>query len=275
MTEWERADQARNVIISKSTMKPKIAIILGTGLGKLVDRIDVKFSIPYEEIPFFPVSTMKGHSGHLILGTLAGKEILAFSGRFHLYEGYSVSEIALPIRLLKLLGIKVLIESNAAGGLNPLYRVGDLVAIEDHINLMGENPLIGANDERFGERIPDFSDPYDRNLLDLAERTALNEGIMLKRGVLVGLTGPSLETRAEYRFLRIIGADMVCMSTIPEVIAAVHQGIKVLGVSVISDMCLPDALEPASFEKILGAASSAEPILTKLMEKIILSLQLT
>jgi purine-nucleoside phosphorylase len=228
--------------------------------------------IPYSSIPYFPVSTVEGHAGNLISGKIKNKQILAFQGRFHLYEGYSASEIALPIRVLRFLGAKILLESNAAGGMNPLFKAGNLVIIVDHINLTGHNPLIGENFEEIGVRFPDMSNPYDPEMIDLAEKIAIEEKIPVKKGVLVGLTGPNLETKAEYRFLKGIGADMVCMSTVVEVIAAVHAGLRVFGISVISDMCLPDALKVATFEEILATASYAEPLLTSLMENIIINL---
>lgn len=251
---------------------PEIAIILGTGLGGFAEKIENKKIIPYNAIPYFPVSTVEGHAGNLIYGNIGKKDVLAFQGRFHLYEGYSAQEIALPIRVLKFLGVKILLESNAAGGLNPMYKAGDIVIIVDHINLTGHNPLIGKNHEEIGVRFPDMSQPYNYQLIELAEKIALEEKISIKKGVLVGLTGPNLETKAEYRFLRAIGADMVCMSTVVEVIAAVHAGLRVFGTSVISDMCLPDALKVATFEEILATASSAEPFLTKLFEKIIINI---
>ncbi|MBN1444709.1 MAG: purine-nucleoside phosphorylase [Candidatus Omnitrophica bacterium] len=270
MGEFEKVQDAVNFIRSKTSVAPETGIILGTGLGKLADKIKEAAVIPYEKIPHFPVSTLESHPGNLVLGKIGGKTVAAMQGRFHLYEGYSALQIAFPIRVLKMLGINALLESNAAGGLNPLFEKGDLAVITDQINLMGHNPLIGHNDERFGPRFPDMSGVYDAELLKTAEEISLEERISLKRGVLAGLTGPSLETRAEYRFLRLIGADMVCMSTVPEVIAAVQLGLKVFGVSVITDMCLPDALSPVSIEEIIRIANSAEPKLTRLVENIII-----
>jgi purine-nucleoside phosphorylase len=272
MNELQKVENAVQAIRKKTKAVPSVGIILGTGMGKFPEKIDVETVIPYDAIPHFPVSTVEGHAGNLVFGNVRGKQIVAFQGRFHLYEGYSACEIALPIRTLRFLGATVLIESNAAGGLNPLFAPGDLVVITDHINLTGANPLIGENFEKFGVRFPDMSAPYDPALVRLAKKIALQEQIPLREGVLVGLTGPNLETRAEYRFLRAIGADMVTMSTIVEVIAAVHAGLRVFGVSIISDMCLPDALRPATFDEILKTASSAEPLLTTLVEKIIINI---
>ncbi|MCX8082839.1 MAG: purine-nucleoside phosphorylase [bacterium] len=272
MNEFEKIMEAVEYIKKQSSLKPDIGIILGTGLDKLADRIKKDAVIPYKDIPHFPVSTVKSHTGNLVLGKLGGKSVVALQGRFHLYEGYSAVQIALPIRVMKFLGIDTLLESNAAGGLNPLFSRGDLVIITDHINLMGYNPLIGYNDERFGPRFPDMSCVYDPSLIKIAEDVALELKIPVKKGVLVGLTGPNLETKAEYRFLRLIGADMVCMSTVPEVIAAIHIGLKVFGVSVITDLCLPDALKPVSLDEIIEVASNAEPKLTELVEKVIIEL---
>lgn len=270
MKEWEKVMEAVNFIKARTDIKPEIGIILGTGLSGLGEKIEEKIVIPYKEIPHFPVSTVATHVGNLVLGKLGGKNVVAMQGRFHLYEGYHPYQIAFPIRVMKNLGIETLIESNAAGGLNPLFNKGDLVIIVDHINLTGQNPLIGENDERFGPRFPDMSSCYWPELIKITEEVGIEEKIPLKKGVLVGLVGPNLETKAEYRFLRLIGADMVCMSTVLEVIAAVHLGLKVLGISVITDMCLPDALKPVTFEEIVEIANSAEPKLTKIVEKVII-----
>ncbi|MCM8761714.1 MAG: purine-nucleoside phosphorylase [Candidatus Omnitrophica bacterium] len=272
MNEFDKVMESVEHIKKLSSLKPDIGIILGTGLDKLADKINKDVVIPYKDIPHFPVSTVKSHTGNLVIGKISGKNVVAMQGRFHLYEGYSALQIALPIRVMKFLGITTLVESNAAGGLNPLFSRGDLVVITDHINLMGHNPLIGYNDERFGPRFPDMSRVYDKALIELAENTALDLKTPLKKGVLVGLTGPNLETRAEYRFLRMLGADMVCMSTVPEVIAAVHLGLRIFGVSVITDMCLPDALKPVSLDEIIEIASRAEPKLTELVEKVIIKI---
>ncbi len=272
MKEWEKVNEAVNFIRSKINIQPEIGIILGTGLSGLGEKIKNKVVIPYKEIPHFPVSTVETHLGNLVIGNLGGKNVVAMQGRFHLYEGYTPYQVVFPIRVMKFLGIDILIESNAAGGLNPLFNRGDLVIIVDHINLTGHNPLVGENDERFGPRFPDMSSPYNPTLIKIAEDAGIEEKIPLKKGVLVGLLGPNLETKAEYRFLRLIGADMVTMSTVIEVIAAVHVGLKVLGISVITDMCLPDALKPVSFEEMVEVANSAEPKLTKIVEKIIINL---
>jgi purine-nucleoside phosphorylase len=249
--------------------KPKVGIILGTGLGALGEEIRKSGQVSYADIPHFPRSTVKGHAGLFVAGELAGVPVAAMEGRFHLYEGYAVQEITLPVRVMRRLGAEVLIVSNACGGLNPLHQRGDLVIIEDHINLMGVNPLVGPNDERLGPRFPDMSAPYDRGLLLAAEAAALAEGIRAHRGVYVGVLGPNLETRAEYRFLRGIGADCVGMSTVPEVIVAVHAGMRVLGLSVITDRCLPDALAPARIEEIIAVANAAEPKMAAIVKRVL------
>jgi purine-nucleoside phosphorylase len=235
-----------------------VGIVLGTGLGALAREIEAEAAIPYPEIPFFPRSTVESHRGQLVCGRLAGHSVLAMEGRFHLYEGYSPWQVTFPIRVMKELGCQLLIVSNAAGGLNPLHKKGDLIVIEDHINFMGLNPLIGPNDDRLGPRFPDLIEPYDRTLQDLALAVALEENIIAHRGVYVAVVGPNLETRAEYRFLRGMGADVVGMSTVPEVLVAVHAGLKVLGFSIITDMCLPDALHPVQIEEIIAVANEAE-----------------
>lgn len=270
MKEWDKVMQAVEYIKGKVEKKVEIGIILGTGLGEFGNTIEEPVVIPYKDIPNFPVSTVESHLGNLIIGKIEGKNVVAMQGRFHLYEGYSAVQIAFPIRVMKQLGVKTLFESNAAGGINPLFERGDLVIIVDHINLTGNNPLVGENDERFGERFPDMSSPYTPELIKLAEDIATEEKIKLKKGVLAGVLGPNLETKAEYRFLKLIGADMVCMSTVTEVIAAVHLGLNVFGISVITDMCLPDALVPVSLEEIIKVANSAEPKLTKLFKSIIM-----
>ena len=270
MDEFKKVTRAVEFIKGKTDVSPSIGIILGTGLDKLADKIDSRIVIPYREIPHFPVSTVKGHPGNLIIGNIGGKNVVAMQGRFHLYEGYTAMEIAFPIRVMKFLGIDILFESNAAGGLNPMFSVGDLVIISDHINLTGYNPLVGPNDERFGPRCPDMSEVYNKGLIKIAETIALEEKLSVKKGVLVGLLGPNLETRAEYRFLRLIGADMVCMSTVAEVIVGIHLGLRIFGISVITDMCLPDALEPGSLDKIIETANLTEPKLTKLFLNLII-----
>ena len=228
-----------------------------------------KALIPYPEIPFFPKSTVESHKGQLVCGTLAGHSVMAMEGRFHLYEGYTPAQVTFPIRVMRELGCQLLIVSNAAGGLNPQCRTGDLIVIEDQINLMGQNPLIGPNDERLGPRFPDLIEPYDRALQNLALKVALEQNIVAHRGVYVAVVGPNLETRAEYRFLRGIGADVVGMSTVPEVLVAVHCGMKVLGFSIITDMCLPDALKPVRIEEIIAVANEAEAKLRSVVRGVL------
>ena len=248
---------------------PSVGLILGTGLGELAKEIAAEARISYEDIPHFPTSTVESHAGHLVCGTLAGKSVAAMEGRFHLYEGYTPAQVTFPIRVLKAMGCATLIVSNAAGGMNPLHAKGDLIVIEDHINLMGINPLIGPNDDRLGPRFPDMIEPYDRGLQELALNAALEANIIAHRGVYVGVAGPNLETRAEYRFLRMIGGDVVGMSTVPEVVVAVHAGMKVLGFSIITDRCLPDALEPANITEILAVARAAEGKLRTVVMKVL------
>lgn len=243
--------------------------MLGTGLGSLAEQIEAEATIPYSEIPHFPRSTVESHKGQLVCGQLAGQSVVAMEGRFHLYEGYSASQVTFPIRVLKELGCSTLIVSNAAGGMNPLHELGDLVVIEDHINLLGANPLVGPNDERLGIRFPDMIEPYDRKLQDLALQIALEERIVAHRGVYVAVLGPNLETRAEYRWLRSMGADVVGMSTVPEVLVAVHAGLRVLGFSIITDRCLPDALKPVRIEQILAVAGEAEGKLRRIVQGVL------
>jgi purine-nucleoside phosphorylase len=256
-------------INQKSNIKPKIAIILGTGLGRLVEDIKEKEIIPYSDIPNFPISTVQGHGGNLVLGKLENKEVVAMQGRFHYYEGYNLKEVTFPVRVMKKLGADVIIISNAAGGMNRFFKRGDLMLITDHINLFGDNPLIGPNDEELGLRFPDMSEAYDRKLVELTLKVALEEKIKLHQGIYVGLTGPTLETPAEYRFLIKIGAGAVGMSTVPEVIVANHMRMKVLGISCITDLAINGVIVKTSLEEILKAASNAEPIMTKLIKKVI------
>lgn len=248
---------------------PEIGLILGTGLGKLAANIKSKQEVPYEEIPYFAQSTAKSHAGQLDFGTLSGKKVMAMEGRFHIYEGYSLEQVTFPVRVMKAMGVKVMIVSNAAGGINPQFDKGDLAIITDHINFTGLNPLIGPNHEKLGPRFPDMSQPYSRRLVQLTERTALEEKIPVKKGVYIGVTGPNLETAAEYRMMKLWGADIVGMSTVPEVIVAVHAGLEVLGISVITDLCLPDALEPVDIDQIIATAEAAGPKLDRLIEKVI------
>jgi len=248
---------------------PETGIILGTGLGGLAKEIKSEQIVDYRDIPHFPQSTVESHAGKLIFGTLSGKKALAMQGRFHFYEGYSMQQIVFPVRIMHELGIRTLLISNACGGMNPQYRRGELMILDDHINLLGDNPLIGPNLEEYGPRFPDMSEPYSRGLIALAEEIALEKRIRLHKGVYVAVSGTNLEKRAEYRFLRTIGADVVGMSTVPECIAAVHAGMDVLAISVITDECFPDALKPVDLPEIIAAANEAEPKLTLLMKEII------
>ena len=248
---------------------PRVGIILGTGLGGLAQEIEPEVAIEYADIPHFPQSTVTGHRGRLVCGRLRGVPVMAMEGRFHMYEGYPLKQITLPVRVMRSLGAEMLVVSNACGGLNPYFRCGDIMVIEDHINLLGDNPLIGINDDRLGPRFPDMCEPYSQRLIDRALHLARQAGIVAHKGVFVAVAGPNLETRAEYRFLRMIGADVVGMSTVPEVITAVHCGLKTVGFSVITDMCLPDALEPANMEKIIAMAKEAEPRLTRLVSDVV------
>jgi purine-nucleoside phosphorylase len=266
---WDDVQEATEAVRQRWRGTPEVGIILGTGLGALASEIEAEAVIPYPELPHFPHSTVESHKGQLVCGRLCGRSVIAMEGRFHLYEGYSVAQVTFPIRVFKELGCQALIVSNAAGGLNPMYRKGDLMVIEDHINLMGVNPLVGPNDERLGPRFPDMVEPYDARLQDLALATALEQGIAAQRGVYVGLVGPNLETRAEYRYLRTIGADVVGMSTVHEVLVAVHAGMKVLGFSIVTDMCLADALEPVKIEEILEVAGAAEGKLRRLVLRLL------
>lgn len=267
--EWEHVQEATRAVRARWSGSPRVGIVLGTGLGALAGEIEAEAAIPYPEIPHFPRSTVESHKGQLVCGTLAGQSVVAMEGRFHLYEGYSAAQVTFPIRVMKELGCRLLIVSNAAGGLNPLHAKGDLVVIEDHINLMGVNPLIGPNDSRLGVRFPDLSEPYDRGLQRLALRAALELNIVAHRGVYVAVTGPNLETRAEYRFLRGIGADVVGMSTVPEVLVAVHAGLRVLGFSIVTDLCLPDNLVPVSVEEIIAVANEAEGKLRTIVRRVL------
>lgn len=266
---FDRIEEAKHLVEKVWSGKPTIGIILGTGLGSLATEIDTDVSLPYGEIPHFPISTVESHAGRLVCGRLGDVPVIAMEGRFHLYEGYSPQEITFPVRLMKAMGCSTLIVSNACGGVNPRYSAGDIMLIEDHINLLPNNPLIGVNDDRLGPRFPDMSEPYCKKLLDECKRIALAHKIAVQCGVYVAVTGPNLETRAEYRFLKAIGADVVGMSTVPECIVARHSGMKVLGFSVVTDMCLPDALEEAEISKILAVAASAEPKLRILVREAV------
>jgi purine-nucleoside phosphorylase len=268
-TTYDTVRRAADFLRARCDRAPDVAIILGTGLGGLAAEIADATAVPFGDIPGFPVSTVPGHKGQLLLGTLAGRRVATMEGRFHYYEGYSLDQITLPVRVLRTLGARLLIVSNACGGLRPEHRLGDLLLIDDHINLMGVNPLVGPNDDRLGPRFPDMSAPYDRDLLALAERIATEQGIRVHRGVYAALTGPCLETRAEYRVLQRLGADVVGMSTVPEVIVAVHAGFRTLGISVITDRCIPEELAPVKLETILAVAAEAEPKMRAIVRRVV------
>lgn len=267
-----RLREAVEWIRERDTLEPRVAVILGTGLGRLAEEIEVETSLPYEEIPHVPLSTVETHTGRLLLGTLAGTPVVAMEGRFHRYEGYDLGQVTFPVRVMGLLGAGVLVVSGASGGMNPLWSPGELVLLDDHINLLGDSPLVGPNLEELGPRFPDMSEPYDRELQERAMEAALARKIRLHRGVYVAVTGPNLETRAEYRMLRRMGADIVGMSTVPEVIVARHMGLRVLGISIITDACLPDALEPADVPTIIRTAQEAEPDLTAIVRDVVATL---
>lgn len=266
---WDQIEETKKAIRKSVADVPKVGVILGTGLGGLGEKIENPKPIAYETIPHFPRSTVEGHKGQLVFGMISGKPVVVMEGRFHVYEGYSAAQVTYPVRVMRALGAEALVVSNAAGGMNPSYKAGDLMAIADHINLMGVNPLIGPNDERLGVRFPDMSAPYDEKMITLAQQIAKEAGIRLQKGVYVGVSGPNLETKAEYKFLRGIGADAVGMSTIPEVIVAVHGGMRAFGVSCITDVCIPETLKPALLEEILKIANEAQPRLTHLIIKLI------
>ena len=266
---YDRVAGAAEVIRDRSNLRPEVAIVLGTGLGALTGEIEVETAIPYDEIPGFPLSTVESHSGRLLLGRLAGRAVVAMQGRFHRYEGYDLGQVTFAVRVLHALGAKTVVVSNACGGMHPLWAPGELMLLSDHINLLGDNPLVGPNDDRLGPRFPDMSAPYDPALRALARAAALDLGIVLREGVYVAVPGPNLETRAEYRMLRAMGADVVGMSTVPEVIVAVHLGMRVVGISIITDQCLPDALEPADIGRIIETATRAEPQLTRLVTTVV------
>lgn len=266
---YDKIQDAVGVIRKTWTGTPHAGIILGTGLGPLAEKIEIEASIDYGDIPHFPQSTAISHKGRLVCGKLGGLSVVAMEGRTHMYEGYSLKDATLPIRVMKALGANLLVCSNAVGGLNPYYRKGDIMMIEDHINLMGDNPLIGINDDRLGPRFPDMCEPYSQDLVDRGLSVARAEDIVAHKGVLVAVAGPNLETRAEYRMLRTMGADVVGMSTVPEVIVAVHSNMRVVGFSVVTDLCFPDALEPADTNEIIRVANEAEPKLSKLVMKVL------
>lgn len=272
MTLHEQINEAVAYIRKHTKMRPEIGIILGTGLGGLVKEIRKEIVLDYDEIPHFPVSTVESHHGKLIFGTLSGKKVVIMQGRFHFYEGYTMQQVTFPVRVMSHrvgLGVRTLLVSNAAGGMNPQFRKGDIMVITDHINLQGGNPLVGPNDDELGPRFPDMSEPYNCKLIELADQVAMELKIKVQHGVFVAVQGPNLETRAEYRFLRGIGADAVGMSTVPEDIVAVHMGMKVLGMSIITDECFPEKLKPVKVEEIIAVANKAEPKLTKITKEVV------
>jgi purine-nucleoside phosphorylase len=262
-------NETLEVIRKKTNDEYEIGIILGTGLGGLVKEIEIEHEIEYADLPHFPLSTVESHKGKLIFGKINGKKIVAMQGRFHYYEGYTMQQITYPVRVMKFLGVKTLLVSNACGGMNPLFRRGDVMLMVDHINLLGDNPLIGRNEDSLGPRFPDMSEPYNLELIALAEQVALENKIKVQKGVYVAVPGPNFETPAEYRFLRGIGADVVGMSTIPENIVANHMGIKVLGFSIITDECFPDSLKACDISVVIEAAMRAEPKMTLIMKEVI------
>lgn len=264
-----RIGEAAEAVRARTALVPEVGIVLGTGLGALGRRIEVETEIAYADLPHFPLSTVESHTGRLLLGTLGGRPVVAMEGRFHVYEGYSAAEAAFPVRVMRALGARTLVVSNACGGMNPAWRAGDLMLIADHVNFLGDNPLVGPNDDALGVRFPDLSEAYDPALRALAREVAGEIGVELREGVYVAVPGPNLETRAEYRFLHAMGADVVGMSTVPEVIVARHAGMRVLGVSILTDECFPDTLQPAELSQILAVAREAEPKLTALVEGVV------
>ena len=265
----ERITAAAQTIQARFPKTPTEAIILGTGLGELAEQIAVEATIDYADIPGFPLSTVESHAGRLLCGTLGGRTVVAMQGRFHRYEGYSLHEVTFPVRVLRALGAETLVVSNACGGMHPLWARGDLMLIADHINMLGDNPLVGPNDPALGPRFPDMSVAYDVSLRTLAREVAAEQGLILREGIYVAVVGPNLETRAEYRMLRGLGADVVGMSTVPEVIVARHGGMRVLGLSIITDMCLPDSLQEATLDEIVATANAAQPKLTALVRGVL------
>lgn len=266
-------EEAAAAVRKRTRVKPQVGIILGTGLGDFADALTVDAVVPYADIPHFPVSTVESHAGELHLGTLAGRPVAVLKGRAHYYEGYRMQQVAFPVRVLRALGCDTLVITNAVGGMNPDMPAGTIVVTTDHINLMGDSPLIGPNDDTLGPRFPDMSEPYSRRLIELAERVALEQQIRIQRGVFVAVHGPNLETAAEYRFLRNIGADVVGMSLVPENLVAVHGGQKVLAFNIVTDECLPDRLEPVDIPRILSVAGRVAPTLTRLVTEVVRRLE--
>ena len=265
----EKIDAAAAAVRERTDLKPEVAVILGTGLGGLAGDVAGAVSVPYAEIPGFPESTLEAHAGRFVLGKLEGKPVVVMDGRYHFYEGFTLEQVTLPVRVARSLGAETLIASNAAGGMNPLHGTGDIVILDDHIGLFGPNVLAGENDEALGPRFPDMSSPYDPELVEKAYEIAADEGVRAHKGVYVWVTGPSLETRAEYRMLHRLGADVVGMSTVPEVLVAVHGGMRVIGFSVITDTCLPDALRPAKIDEIIEVANSSGAKLARIIKRLV------
>lgn len=266
---WEKVQQTVEFIKSKIDISPEYGVILGSGLGGFTEDIQIEYTLPYRKIPNFPVSTVEGHKGALVFGTIGDKKVMAMQGRFHFYEGYSMQQTTFPVRVMKYLGVKKLIVSNASGGVNPNYAVGDIVLINDHINMMPEHPLRGKNDERFGPRFLNMGEPYSRKLISKARIIAADLGIEVKDGVYMSLQGPTFETLAEYRMVKILGADCVGMSTVPEVIVARHMDLEVFGVSVITDIGHEDSIAEVNHEEVLQAAAKAEPRVRTLIKAFV------
>lgn len=265
----EKISAATQSLREQTDLKPRVGMILGTGLGGLSEQIEADCKIPYESIPHFPRSTVESHAGQLVLGTLNGVPIVAMEGRFHYYEGYSLQEVTFPVRVMHALGAEILMTTSAVGGMNPQYDLADIVILEDHISFLPDNPLRGVNDDNLGPRFPDMCEPYDRKLIALSQAAALELGIAAHKGVLVAVPGPNLETRAEYRMLRNFGADIVGMSTVPEIIVAAHAGMRAMGFSVVTDLCLPDALEPVDIDKIIAVANQGGEKLARLIPAVL------
>ena len=267
---WDKVQETVSFIKSKINFNPEYGVILGSGLGSFTDDLKVEFTLPYNEIPNFPVSTVQGHKGALVFGTIKDKKVVAMQGRFHFYEGYSMKEVTFPVRVMKYLGVTKLIVSNASGGVNPNYRVGSVVIIKDHINMTPEHPLRGKNDERFGPRFVNMSEPYSRKMIARAKEIAVDLNIEVHEGIYLGLQGPTFETLAEYRMVKILGADCVGMSTVPEVIVARHMDVETFGISVITDMGDENNIDTVSHDEVLEAAKKAEPEVRKLIKELIL-----
>lgn len=265
----QQIDEAVAALRARTPLVPEVAVILGTGLGALSDSLVAETRVPYGDIPHFAGSTVEGHKGELVFGRLAGRPAIVMNGRVHYYEGYTMRQVSFPVRVMQALGATTLIVSNAVGGMNPLFAAGDIMIVTDHINLMGDNPLLGPNDDTLGPRFPDMSQPYDRALIRLAEDVALEQRLAVRKGVFVAVAGPNLETAAEYRFLRGIGADVVGMSLVPENLVAVHGGLRTLAFAVVTDRCWPDALEPVDIPQILAVAAQAAPRLDRLVSRVV------